>query len=187
MSSTFTAPIRINKFNNSTNNGVIAPSNTGAAQCSQQQFVPSVSTPIGAGVIPTFKIGEITPSPLVIPGGSSLVTFRAYQTSAPSAITGGVITASIQITDPVTGVVTTTPLGTYTITTFSQAINFTNINNATVAAIYKNIGPLDATIVFTTTAITAITGTVAATFSVIYVPRNTDGSITAYGSGYTNT
>ena len=186
MSSTFTSPIRINKFNNSTNNGVIAPSNTGVTTCSQQQFFPGVSVPVPAGTVPTFKIGDTAPTPLVIPAGSNLGSIRYYQTSTPSAITGGVITASIQITNPTTGAIVTTPIASYTPSTVPDNQNFVLIDNAATAAIFNNIGPLDATIVFTNTAITAITGTLAATISVNYTPRNADGSITAYGSGYTN-
>lgn len=186
MSSTFTAPIRVNKFNNSTNNGIIAPANTGAVKCSQQQFFPGVAVPVAAGEIPTFKIGQTVPTPLVIPGGSALNTVRIYQTTAPSALAGGTITVSIRITDPVTGAITTTALGTYVPGTASRAANFTPINSAAVMEIFTNIGPLDATIVFSNAAITSITGTLAATFSALYIPRNTDGSIEAYGSDYTN-
>jgi hypothetical protein len=186
MSSTFTSPIRINKLNNPTNNGVLAPSNTGVITCSQQQFFPGVSAPVPAGTIPTYKIGDTTPTPLVIPAGSNLGSIRMYQTSAPSAITGGVITASIQITDPTTGAIAITPIGSFTPLTVPNNDNFTLVNNAAVATIFNNIGPLDATIVFSNTAVTAITGTLAFTISVNYTPRNADGSITAYGSGYTN-
>jgi hypothetical protein len=63
-------------------------------------------------------------------------------------------------------------------------MNFTS--TAAVAALLSNLGPLDATITFTATAITAITGSLEGTFSVEYTARNADGSIVAYGSGYTN-
>jgi hypothetical protein len=57
---------------------------------------------------------------------------------------------------------------------------------AAVATVLANVGTSDATVTFTATAITAITGTLAGTFSVEYTPRNYDGSITAVGAGYTN-
>jgi len=186
MSSTFTSPIRINKRNNSTNNGVIAPSNAGAVQCSQQQFFAPISAPQAAGVLPTYKFGETTPSAFVIPAGSIIQGFQLYQTQTPSAITGGTITANLSVTDPITGVVTTTPLGSVGITTIGGVTNFSPNQNSTVVNLFANTGPLDAVLSFSTTAITAITGTAAGVFSFTYTARNADGSITAYGSGYTN-
>jgi hypothetical protein len=55
-----------------------------------------------------------------------------------------------------------------------------------VATVLNNVGTTDATITFTATAITAITGTLAGTFDIQYTARNPDGSIIAYGAGYTN-
>jgi hypothetical protein len=55
-----------------------------------------------------------------------------------------------------------------------------------VATVLNNVGATDATVTFTATAITAITGTLAGTFDIQYTSRNPDGSIIAYGSGYTN-
>ena len=183
MSSTFTSPIRINKRNNPTNNGVIAPSNTGAVRCAQGQFFAPISAPIAAGELPTFKVGETVATPLVIPAGSNIVGFQFLQTSAPSLITGGNINVSLAVTNPTTGVVTTTLLGTFTPTTTGGV---SGINTLLAANLCQNVGPLDATIVFTNTAITAITGTLAGTIKVTYTPRNADGSITAYGSNLTN-
>jgi hypothetical protein len=57
---------------------------------------------------------------------------------------------------------------------------------AAAAALWANIGTLDATLTFTATAITAITGTLAGQFSVNYTARNVDGSIIPLGSGYSN-
>ena len=187
MSSTFTSPLRINKRNNPTNNGVIAPSNTGAVVCSQNQFFEPISAPRIAGTLPTFKAGETVATPLVIPAGSNIVGFLMFQDQAPSAITGGnVINVSIAITNPTTGVVTTTPIGTFNISLTGGVVGVNPITNPTIATLWQNVGPLDATIVISNTAITAITGTLAATFQVDYTPRNADGTITAYGSNYTN-
>jgi hypothetical protein len=186
MSSTFTSPLRINKRNNPTNNGVIAPSNTGAALVSQQQFFTPISAPQAAGVLPTYKFGETTPSAFVLPAGSIIQGFQLYQTSAPSAITGGTITASISVTDPLTGVVTTTPFALSGLTIFGGIVNFSPYLVPTVTSLLANTGPLDVVISFATSAITAITGTAAGTISISYTARNADGSITAYGSGYTN-
>lgn len=186
MSSTFTGPIRVFKRNNPTNNGVIAPDNTGAARISQQQFIAPITATRSAGAIPTFDLGTTTSVPFVLPAGSILEDINFYETSAPSALTGGVITVAIQITNPSTGNVTTTTLGTITPDTTGGVFSVAAPATAAVAAIWANIGPLDATLTFTATAITAITGTLAGTFSVNYTARNPDGSIIAYGSGYTN-
>jgi hypothetical protein len=52
--------------------------------------------------------------------------------------------------------------------------------------VLNNVGANDATVTFTATAITAITGTLAGTFDIQYTSRNPDGSIIAYGAGLTN-
>ena len=186
MSSTFTGPIRINKYNNSTNNGVIAPDNTGAARVSQQQFIAPITATQLAGAIPTFDLGTTTAVPFVVPAGAILESIAFYQTAAPTALTGGVITVGLAITNPTTGAVTTTSLGTFTPNLTGGVLTLVFPTTAAVAALLANVGPLDATLTFTATAITAITGTLAGTFSVNYTARNVDGSIIAYGSGYTN-
>jgi hypothetical protein len=186
MSSTFTTPLRINKRNNPTNNGVIAPSNTGAALVSQQQFFLPISAPQAAGALPTYKFGETTPTAFVIPAGSIIQEFQLYLTSAPSAITGGAITASISVTDPLTGVVTTTQLATSGLTIFGGILNFGQVLTPTVTSLLANTGPLDVVISFAISAITAITGTAAGTISMSYTARNADGSITAYGANLSN-
>ena len=186
MSSTFTGPIRVFKRNNPTNNGVIAPDNTGAARISQQQFIAPITATRLAGAIPTFDLGTTTAVPFVLPAGAIIENIKMYQTVAPSALTGGVITVAIAQTNPTTGVVTTTTLGTLTPDTTGGVFTMAAPATAAVAAIYANIGTLDATLTFTATAITVLTGTLAATFSVEYTARNVDGSIIAQGSGYTN-
>lgn len=176
MSSTFNGPIRIFKRNNPTNDGTIAPDNTGASQVAQQQFIAPITATRLAGALDTFKIGQTTATPLVVPAGSIIQYLYFYQTSAPSALTGGVITASINGVD----------IGTVTPTTTGGRLQIQPAATAAVAALLANVGTSDVTVVFTATAITAITGTLAGTFDVRYTMRNPDGSITQTGSGYTN-
>jgi hypothetical protein len=176
MSSTFTSPIRIFKRNNPTNDGTIAPDNTGVALVGQQQFFAPITAARTAGAIPTFKVGSTTATALTIPAGSMVTHVFFYQTSAPSALTGGVITVAIDGTD----------VGTLTPTTTGGRSQVSFTATAAVATLLNNVGTSDVTVTFTATAITAITGTLAGTFDVEYIPRNVDGSITAYGSGYTN-
>jgi len=176
MSSTFTGPVRIFKRNNPTNDGTIAPDNTGAAQVAQQQYFAPITATRLAGAIETFDVGSVTSMPFTIPAGSIINHIFLYETSAPSALTGGVITVAINGTD----------VGTVTPTTTGGRLQVTFTATAAVATILNNVGVNDATITFTATAITAITGTLAGTFDVQYTARNVDGSISAYGSGYTN-
>jgi hypothetical protein len=190
MSSTFSTPLRIFKRNNPTNNGTIAPDNTGAAKVSQEvQLVTPVSaTTSGAVVLPIKEIGATTASPLILPAGSMIQDIFIFQTGAPSVITGGVISVNVLITNPSTGAVTTTTIGTFTPTTTGGVLGITRTGAATaaVAAVCANVGPLDAEIQFSQATVSAITGSFDATFSVEYVARNADGSIAAYGSGYSN-
>jgi len=190
MSSTFTTPIRIFKRNNPTNNGVIAPDNTGVAKVSQEaELVTAVSaTTAGAVVLPTKEVGTTTALPLVIPAGSMIQDVFIFQTGAPSVITGGVISVNVLVTNPSTGAVTTTTIGTFTPTTTGGVLAMTRSTAATaaVAAVCANVGPLDAEIQFSQATVSAITGSFNATFSVEYVARNADGSIIAYGAGLTN-
>ena len=178
MSSTFSSPLRIFKRNNPTNDGTIAPDNTGAVQVAQQHYLlPSISaTTAGAVTLTTADVGTTTVSPLVIPAGSIINHIFFFQTTAPSALTGGVITVAID----------GTTVGTITPTTAGGRIGIAFTNSAAAATELANVGPLDATVTFSQAAVTAITGTIAGTFDVQYTARNSDGSITAYGSGYTN-
>jgi hypothetical protein len=193
MSSTFTTPIRVFKRNNPTNNGVIAPDNTGAAKVSQEvQLLNQITATTATGVLPIKEVGTgiTTASPLIIPAGSIIQDVFIFQTQAPSALTGGVVTVNVLITNPSTGAVTTTGIGTFTFNTTGGVLSMTRTGNATAAAaaVCANVGTLDAEIQFNlTTAITGtFTGTLDAIFAVEYVARNVDGSITAYGSNYTN-
>lgn len=188
MSSTFTQPLRINKRNNPTNDGTIAPDNTGAARISQQQFItnPITSTTSGATVLSTADIGTTTAVPFVLPAGAIIEGFVLYQDVAATGLTGGVITMSISQTNPSTGAITTTALGTITPTAAGGRIVGVFTATAATAAIINNIGTLDATLTFSAATVTANTGTLGGTISVDYTARNADGSITAYGANLTN-
>jgi hypothetical protein len=188
MSSTFTQPIRVFKRNNPTNDGTIAPDNTGAARLSQQAFItnPITSTTASATTLTTADLGTTTVVPFVLPAGSIIESFELYQDIAATGLTGGVITVSISQTSPSTGVITTTAIGTITPTAAGGRIAGVFTATAATAAIIGNIGTLDATLTFSAATVTANTGTLGGTFSVNYTARNTNGSIIAYGSGYTN-
>ena len=189
MSSTFTTPLRIFKRNNPTNNGVIAPDNTGAAAATQQSYItnPIVGTTSGATVLTTADVGSTSVTPVVLPAGSLISNVRLFQTTVPTGLTGGVITVAIVQTSPTDGSLTTTTLGTITPTAAGGVITYVPTATAAVATILNNIGTLDATLTFTSATVTTLTsGTVAGTFDVSYTPRNVDGSTGAYGSGLTN-
>ena len=188
MSSTFTGPIRIFKRNNPTNDGTIAPDNTGAASVTQQSYItnPISGTTSGATVLTTADVGSTTVTPFVLPAGALISNIRLYQTSAATGLTGGVITIAIVQTSPTDGSLTTTTIGTITPTAAGGVISYVPTASAAVATILNNIGTLDATLTFSAATVSANTGTLGGTFDVSYVARNVDGSITAYGSGYTN-
>jgi len=175
MSSTFTTPIRIFKRNNPTNNGVIAPDNTGAASTSQQVTFSGVNA---AGTILTYGVGSqsTTRDDIVIPAGSLISNVRLFETTAPSAFTGMVITVNVG----------STAIGTITPTTTGGSISFVPATTTAAAAIMANVGTSDVTLSFVVGTTSGVTGTLAGTFDVAYTPRNLDGSIIAYGAGYTN-
>ncbi len=189
MSSTFTGPIRVFKRNNPTNDGTIAPDNTGATVTSQQQYItnPITATTADPTVLTTADVGTTTAVAFVLPAGAQIRDFSLYQTAAAGGLVGGVITVAIAQTNPTTGVVTTTTIGTITPTAAGGKIAGVFTASAAVATIINNIGTLDATLTFTAAAVTTLSsGSLAGTFDVGYTPRNVDGSIIAYGSGYTN-
>lgn len=174
MSSTFTTPIRIFKRNNPTNNGVIAADNTGAAVASQQVTFSGVNA---AGTISTYQVGAPTVvDTVVIPAGSMISNVRLFETTAPSAFTGLVITVNVGAT----------AIGTITPTTTGGSISFVPAATTAAAAIMANVGTSDVTLSFVVGTTSGVTGTLAGTLDVAYTPRNLDGSIVAYGSGFTN-
>jgi hypothetical protein len=174
MSSTFTSPIRIFVRNNPTNDGTIAPDNTGASNASQQVTFSGVNA---AGTITTYQVGSpTTADSIVIPAGSLISNVRLFETTAPSAFTGLVITVNVGAT----------AIGTITPTTAGGSISFVPAATTAAAAIMANVGTSDVTLSFVVGTTSGVTGTLAGTLDVSYVPRNSDGSIIAYGSGYTN-
>ena len=174
MSSTFTTPIRIFKRNNPTNNGVIAADNTGAASASQQVTFSGVNA---AGTITTYQVGAPTVvDTVVIPAGSMISNVRLFETTAPSAFTGLVITVNVGAT----------AIGTITPTTTGGIISLVPAATTAAAAIMAIVGTSDVTFSFVVGTTSGVTGTLAGTLDVSYVPRNLDGSIVAYGSGFTN-
>jgi hypothetical protein len=188
MSVTFNQPIRVYKFNNSTNDGTIAPDNAGAVRASQQQFItnPIVGTTAGATTLTTADIGTTTAVPFVLPAGAIIEGIALYQDVAATGLTGGVITVSINQPDPTTGVVTTTAIGTITPTAAGGRIVGVFTATAATAAILENIGLVDATLTFSAATVSANTGTLGGTISVDYTARNYTGSIVNVGQGYTN-
>jgi hypothetical protein len=84
MSTTFTGPIRVFKRNNPTNDGTIAPDNTGAAVVAQDRaFVGGVA------------------STMTIPAGSIIHSIKSYVTTAagtpgtPNVTLGGTVVATL--------------------------------------------------------------------------------------------
>ena len=72
MSVSFNQPVRIYKYNNPTNNGVIAPDNTGAAVCTQESYITNPITAANSGAVTftTADIGQTSVTPFVLPAGS---------------------------------------------------------------------------------------------------------------------
>lgn len=176
MSVTFNQPIRVNKYNNPTNNGVIAPDNCGAVSASQQ--VQFTATPTANTAITTVGIGysSAANSTVTIPAGAIITNIKFIETSAPTALTGGVITVNVGAN----------AVGTITPTTSFGVVAFAPANTANAVLTLANIGNVDQQIAFNMGAITA-TGTLAGVFTVEYTARNTDGSIINVGQGFTNT
>jgi len=189
MSSTFTSPLRVFKRNNPSNDGTIAPDNTGAVACTQQSYItnPITTTTGTATTLTTADVGSTTVTPFVLPAGSQISNVRFFQTVAAGGLVGGVITVAIVQTSPVDGSLTTTTLGTITPTAAGGVIPVVFTASAAVAAILNNIGTLDATLTFSAASVTTLSsGSLSGTFDVSYTARNFDGSITPIGSGYTN-
>ena len=186
MSSTFTGPFRVFKRNNPTNNGTIAPDNTGAAAFTQQSYITNPITTTGAAVLTTADVGQTTVTPFVLPAGAKISNIRLFQTVA-CWLNWWRYHCSILQTNPTMVPTTTTTIGTITPTAAGGVISIAFTATAAVAAILNNIGTLDATLTFSAATVTTLSsGTLGGTFDVSYTARNVDGSITAYGSGYTN-
>jgi hypothetical protein len=175
MSSTFNQPLRIYKYNNPTNNGVIAPDNTGVAHVTQTVSFSGIAA---AGLIPTYGTGSAstTLDPVYVPAGAAITNVKLIETSAPSAFTGMVITVAVGGTS----------IGTITPTTSGGLITIAFTASTTAAAILANVGTSDVPVTFTVGTTSGVTGTLGGTFVVEYAARNYDGSITNIGQGYTN-
>jgi hypothetical protein len=147
MSSTFTAPIRVNTRQTTSNDGTISAENTGAVVLTQQAALVGTSA-----------------ATITLPAGSIISGFQDYitlgNTAAPSITVNGTTVGTISLA--------------------------AGVNNATLASttagvsVLANVGTANATV-----SVAGVTG-VAGVFSVTYTARNPDGTITPYGSGYTN-
>lgn len=149
MSSTFTCPIRINKYNNPSNDGTITPDNTGAAECTVQAAI------VGG-----------TATTVVIPAGSIISNVRTYVSTAAGSPSAKNITVG------------STVVGTVSDAAGVNAASFTA--DGPTATLLANVGTSDVTVNFTAGA------SAVGVLSVTYTPRNADGTIAPYGSGYTN-
>ena len=151
MSSTFTAPIRVNTRQTTSNDGTISADNTGATVLTQQKAFVSSAT-----------------AEIVIPAGSIIHQIQGYindaATSRTLSLTVNGVTSSI-------GTLSTSALGLASAT-------FTA--DAATADLLANVGAYNCTITLGSEASSA------GTLSVTYTARNADGTITPYGSGYTN-
>jgi hypothetical protein len=110
-----------------------------------------------------------TAATVVIPAGSIIHTIDGYlnvvgAASRAVSLTVNGVTTSV-------GTLTTTALGKHTVA-FTQS--------AAVANLLANVGPYNCTVTLASEASSA------GTLSIQYTGRNADGTITAYGSGYTN-
>ena len=149
MSSTFTAPIRVNTRQTTSNDGTISADNTGAAVLTQQAAL------VGA-----------TAATITLPAGSIVMGISDY---LPTGATTGA-----------TGNVTLNGTTVATLTNTAGVNQAAFVTGVTGVALLANVGTSDATLSYT-----AGTGAVGV-FSVTYTARNADGTITPYGSGYTN-
>jgi hypothetical protein len=142
MSSTFTAPIRVNTRQTTSNDGTTSPDNTGAALLSQQ-----VTVTTGTDAV------------VYLPAGSCISYVQFYPTTTGTS-----------------RAVTLDGVSVGTVATNAPTINV--LTNVTLSA---NTGPA-------TSLLRAAHGSdgSAGVFSVVYTARNADGTITPYGSGYTN-
>ena len=151
MSSTFSAPIRVNTRQTTSNDGTISADNTGAVVLSQQvAFVSGAATSV------------------VIPAGSIINDIKVYVNDAATSRT---LSLTVNGTTTSVGTISTAALGV-------ASASFTA--SAAVANLLANVGAYDCTVTLGTEVSSA------GTLSVTYTARNSDGTITPYGSGYTN-
>jgi len=110
-----------------------------------------------------------TAATVTIPAGSIIHSIDGYLNVVGAA--SRAVSLTVNGTTTAVGTLTTTALG-------KVAVAFTA--SAAVANILANVGAYDCTITLASEAASA------GTLSVQYTGRNADGTITAYGSGYTN-
>jgi hypothetical protein len=151
MSSTFTAPIRVNTRQTTSNDGTLSADNTGAAVLTQQV---------------AFVDGEA--ASVVIPAGSIIHQVQGY---INDAATSRDITLTVNGVTTTVGSLDTSALGLV-------AATFTA--DAPTADLLANVGAYNCTVTLASEASSE------GTMSVTYTARNADGTITPYGSGYTN-
>ena len=151
MSSTFTAPIRVNTRQTTSNDGTISADNTGAVVLSQQVAFVSGAT-----------------ASVVIPAGSIINNIQVY---VNDAATSRALSLTVNGTTTSVGTISTAALGV-------ASASFTA--SAAVANLLANVGAYNCTVTLGTESSSA------GTLSVTYTARNSDGTITPYGSGLTN-
>jgi hypothetical protein len=127
MSSTFTSPIRIFMRNNPTNDGTIAPDNTGAAMVSKQTAVVAA-----------------TAATVVIPAGSIINHISVFLNVV------GAASRAISVTSNGT----TTAIGSVVTTALGKA-NASYTASAAVANLLANVGAYDVTITLASEAASA--------------------------------
>lgn len=189
MSVTFNQPVRIYKYNNPTNNGVIAPDNTGAARVSQEQYITNPISAANSGTVAltTAYVGTTTPGNFQVPAGAIINNVNLFQTSAAANLAGGVITVSLVQPGANAGANATTVLGTITPTAAGGVIPISLTQSAAVATVLSNVGSNDATLTFSAANVTALaSGSISGVFQAEYTPRNYTGTIINVGQGYTN-
>jgi hypothetical protein len=106
---------------------------------------------------------------LVIPAGSIISNVKMYINVVGAA--SRAVSLTVNGTTTSVGTITTTALG---------VVNIAFTASAAVANLLANVGAYDCTITLASEAASA------GTLSVEYTGRNADGTITPYGSGYTN-
>jgi hypothetical protein len=111
-------------------------------------------------------ISGITPATITLPAGAIVHDVQSYITAAPVTATAPNVTIASVVVGTLSNAAGVNPI------TFATG--------TTGVAVLANVGTTDATLSYA-----GITGAVGVV-SVTYTARNSDGTITAYGSGYTN-
>jgi len=189
MSVTFNQPVRIYKYNNSSNNGVIAPDNSGAAHVTQEQYITNPISAANSGTVAltTAYVGTTTAGPFQIPAGAIITNVKLYQTSSAANLAGGVITVNLTQPSTTGGSNTVTAIGTITPTTTGGLIPISFTASNAAATVISNVGLVDATLSFSAANVTALTaGGIGGVLQAEYTARNYTGSIINVGQGYTN-